>query len=217
MILTNFKNKKKSYLIVFCILYLLGLLFVSVITPFFRNKSFPPYNSVMIIYFAISLIMIFCFTDLFKNNIHNLKTEKEKAANKFYIKKITVIFIYSAILIGKTILAYKAKSSMNYSVSLKKAITNIIIFIFSGISEESIFSGLLYEILRRKKVPFIINVVLVSLLFSFAHWQFSIIVFLAVFIFRIVILIGYYFYPSLFFFGIFHTLWNSILYIFYIS
>ncbi|HBG36744.1 MAG TPA: hypothetical protein DDW88_06735 [Treponema sp.] len=107
------------------------------------------------------------------------------------------------------------RKKFDLSIPRTELIVHIISFIFGGIAEEAIFTGLLHEYLKKTKLPFLLNIFIVSFLFSLAHLDFSL-AFFGIFIVRVVFLTGYYFYPSLIFFGIYHTLRNIIVYIMYI-
>ena len=161
------------------------------------------------------LFIVLKFTDIYHFNLSCLKEKKAENKTKFLINKTIVIFIFTIILVGKTFLMIMARKNIDASFTLYEIIGATIAFIFNGFAEEYLFSGLLFEGFKKKGMPFIINVLIVSLLFAFIHLDFSI-YFLVRFGFRFFVLLAYRFYPSLLFFSIFHCLWNeaSNLYLF---
>jgi len=214
MTLENFKKTKTNYLVVFSILYILSFVFSIFICPYSREKWPFLYNSMILVFFIISLFAVYSFTDLFKENRAHLKKEK-LVSKKFCIKKTIVIIIFSLFAVGRIIISILLRKKFDLSIPRTELIVHIISFIFGGIAEEVIFTGLLHEYLKKIKLPFLLNIFIVSFLFSLAHLDFSL-AFFGIFIVRVIFLTGYYFYPSLIFFGIYHTLRNIIVYIMYI-
>ena len=207
------KDKSNNYLAIAGILLGLSLLYLIFLSPTLREVV--PFQLNTIFYHLCVLFVILKFTDIYHFNLSYLKEKKVENKTKFLINKSIVIFIFTIILVGKTFLMIIARKNIDLTFPLHKIIGSAILYIFIGFSEEYLFSGLLFEGFKKKGMPFIINVLIVSLLFAFIHLDFSI-YFLVRFGFRFFVLLAYRFYPSLLFFSIFHCLWNeaSNLYLF---
>ena len=200
------KDKSNNYLAIAGILLGLSLLYLIFLAPSLREVV--PFQLNTIFYHLCVLFVILKFTDIYHFNLSYLKEKKIENKTKFLINKSIVIFIFTIIIVGKTFLMIMARKHIDSPFPLQEIIGSAILFIFSGFAEEYLFSGLLFEGFKKKGMPFIINVLIVSLLFAFYHLDFSF-YFLVRFGIRFIILLGYRFYPSLIFFSIFHCLWNE--------
>lgn len=207
------KDKSNNYLAIAGIILGISLLYLIFLAPSLREVV--PFRLNTIVYNLCILFVILKFTDIYHYNLSYLKEKKSESKTKFLINKSIVIFIFTIIIVGKTFLMIMTRENMDSSFPLHEIIGSAIVYIFTGFAEEYLFSGLLFEGLKKKGMPFIINVLIVSLLFAFIHLDFSI-YFLIRFGFRFFVLLAYRFYPSLLFFSIFHCLWNeaSNLYLF---
>lgn len=209
--LETFKQSKNNYIIVFGILFVLELILLKFVAPYVQQNFPPPFHKSMIVYFIIVYVLVFRFTNLWKNNHDEICRLKEEQCKIFRIGKILVVLIFSILLFFRVYIIYAARDYMDIPFILAEYIPQVLLYLLSGFGEEFLYSGLLYEGLKQKKVPFMLNILIVSLIFAFSHLQFNAI-FLGTFLFRIVVMIGFRFYPSLVFFGIFHTLYNVLFY-----
>ena len=200
------KDKSNNYLAIAGILLGISLLYLIFLSPTLCEVV--PFRLNTIVYYLCILLVILKFTDIYHFNLSYLKEKKLENKTKFLINKTIVIFIFTIIIVGKTFLMIMIRKNIDSPFPLQEIIGSAILFIFSGFAEEYLFSGLLFEGFKRKGLPFIINVLIVSLLFAFYHLDFSFSFFIP-FGIRFVMLLGYRFYPSLIFFSIFHCLWNE--------
>lgn len=207
------KDKSNNYLAIAGIILGISLLYLIFLAPSLREVV--PFRLNTIVYNLCILFVILKFTDIYHYNLSYLKEKKLENKTKFLINKSIIIFIFTIIIVGKTFLMIMVRKHIDSTFPLHEIIGSAIVYIFTGFAEEYLFSGLLFEGLKKKGMPFIINVLIVSLLFAFIHLDFSI-YFLIRFGFRFFVLLAYRFYPSLLFFSIFHCLWNeaSNLYLF---
>ena len=199
------KFEVKKYLLIGVIIYLISLLYLLFLNPMLQKQNTS--NVVSIIYFLLMSFCILFFTNIFDFNIGCYRDAKNSDKN-FNKKRIAVITIFSLIVIGKILLGFWARD-----FSTTQFIISIIKQVFVVVAEEYLFTGLLYEGFREKKIPYVLNIIIVSLLFAITHYSvfangFDIINLSAIFLIRFIILLGYKFFPFIPFYCVFHVLWN---------
>lgn len=204
------KFEVKKYLLIGVIIYLISLLYLLFLNPMLQKQNTS--NVVSIIYFLLMSFCILFFTNIFDFNIGCYSDAKNSDKN-FNKKRITVITIFSLIVIGKILLCLWARNLMEGMLSTNQFIFSIVKQFFVVIAEEYLFIGLFYEGFREKKIPYALNIIIVSLLFAIAHYSvfangFDIINLSAIFLIRFIILLGYKLFPFIPFYCVFHFLWN---------
>ena len=94
----------------------------------------------------------------------------------------------------------------------KRTFYNISMLLLGGFAEEMFFKGLLYRLFEEIGIPYVFNIVVVSILFAVMHWSFSL-AFIVLFFISLFSLILFRIYPSILSFSIFHLLWNISTYL----
>ena len=204
------KFEVKKYLLIGVIIYLISLLYLLFLNPMLQKQNTS--NVVSIIYFLLMSFCILFFTNIFDFNIGCYRDAKNSDKN-FNKKRIAVITIFSLIVIGKILLGFWARDFVENKLSTTLFIFSIIKQVFVVVAEEYLFTGLLYEGFREKKIPYVLNIIIVSLLFAITHYsvfanEFDIINLSAIFLIRFIILLGYKLFPFIPFYCVFHFLWN---------
>lgn len=204
------KFEVKKYLLIGVIIYLISLLYLLFLNPMLQKQNTS--NVVSIIYFLLMSFCILFFTNIFDFNIGCYRDAKKSDKN-FNKKRIAVITIFSLIVIGKILLCLWARNLMEGMLSTSQFIFSIVKQFFVVIAEEYLFIGLFYEGFKTKKLPFVANVIIVSILFTLLHFTnfsngFDIYSFSTIFAIRLIILFGYKVFPFIPFFCAFHFLWN---------
>ena len=204
------KFEVKKYLLIGVIIYLISLLYLLFLNPMLQKQNTS--NVVSIIYFLLMSFCILFFTNIFDFNIGCYRDAKNSDKN-FNKKRIAVITIFSLIVIGKILLGFWARDFVENNLSTTQFIFSIIKQVFVVVAEEYLFTGLLYEGFREKKIPYALNIIIVSLLFAITHYSvfangFDIINLSAIFLIRFIILLGYKLFPFIPFYCVFHFLWN---------
>ena len=157
-------------------------------------------HNIIFCYIAV-LAVILLFTDAVKVNKVNARTVKNS-------NKIITIAFASVIIIVKFMLAFLVRTETPAMISIQEFLVYVIMYFISGFTEELMFDCLLYENLRKTRIPFVLCLAVVSLLFAFYHLEFKPLMFLGFFVFRLAMLLEYKNNPSLLLWGIFHALWN---------
>lgn len=208
--LSSIKKNEKSYLIILIIVYAL-----SIITNLLANPDLTdtPLGGVILIYYGAALIIIALFTDLIevtKENILNLQAE---SSSKFTKRKVLVIVFFSIIIAVRIGGFYFVRQKSGPLIPREGLVFDITRYILGGIAEELLFTGLLYGFLKYKKIPLVLNILIVTVLFTVFHFDFTLGAIMSLVLFRVVVLIGFNYYPSLVFFSIYHILYNSVYFI----
>ena len=204
------KFEVKKYLLIGVIIYLISLLYLLFLNPMLQKQNTS--NVVSIIYFLLMSFCILFFTNIFDFNIGCYRDAKNSDKN-FNKKRIAVITIFSLIVIGKILLGFWARDFVENNLSTTQFIFSIIKQVFVVVAEEYLFTGLLYEGFREKKIPYVLNIIIVSLLFAITHYSvfangFDIINLSAIFVIRFIIILGFKLFPFIQFYCVFHVLWN---------
>ena len=204
------KFEVKKYLLIGVIIYLISLLYLLFLNPMLQKQNTS--NVVSIIYFLLMSFCILFFTNIFDFNIGCYRDVKNNDKN-FNKKRIAVITIFSLIVIGKILLCFWARDFVENKLSTTLFIFSIVKQVFVVVAEEYLFTGLLYEGFREKKIPYALNIIIVSLLFAITHYSvfangFEIINLSTIFLIRFIILLGYKLFPFIPFYCVFHFLWN---------
>lgn len=204
------KCTEKKYLHMGLVIYILSFIYLLFLNPILQKYDTNDIHSIL--FFAIISFCILFFTNIFEYNIGCYRDAKNSDKN-FNKKRIAVITIFSLIVIGKILLCFWDRDFVENNLSTTQFIFSIVKQFFVVIAEEYLFIGLFYEGFKTKKIPFIANIIIVSILFTLLHFTnfsngFDIYSFCTIFAIRLIILFGYKVFPFIPFFCVFHFLWN---------
>lgn len=207
------KEKPIELLIVALSVYSVGLFLVAVVNPYLQRIN-PVFGiRCMNIYYFFSGAVLLLFANPVVWSTKKLSLIRISGSNYSVKRNMVLSFLFCLIAI-KFLLNYH----INHTIINDSVVMNNRYFLYyfmlllGGFAEECLFKGLFFRLFEQINLPFMVNITLVSLLFSVVHWTFSF-GFIVLFFISFVSLILFRFYPSILVFSAFHILWNISTYL----
>lgn len=210
MTLLKIKSYKHNYIIIFILLYTLSNIVSLLGNEYFVTTPLLPHNGLRILYYGFIIVIVCLFTNLFGNTKTNLVNQRELSIKKYSLNKIMVISFFSFIIAGRIIVFYIWRQKTGPIYLKEEILYDITRYILGGIAEELLFTGLLYGYLKQKRMKDFLTIAIVTVLFILPHFNFTLGAIISFTLFRVIVLIGFKFYPSLLFFSMYHILYNAV-------